>query len=395
MSRKICVMTGTRAEYGLLRLLMQGVRDDAGLQLQIVATGMHLSPAFGSTYREIEQDGFTIDEKAAMPLDDNSAAGVAKSVGHGVIAITEALERLRPDILVLLGDRFETLAAASAALILGIPIAHIHGGEVTEGAFDESIRHAVTKMASFHFVAAEEYRHRVIQLGEQPDRVFLVGGLGIDAIQQTPLLDRAAVEQALDFPLKDKSLLITFHPATRDGTSAGAQMSELLSALNGMEDTQLVFTLPNADTKSQSIIDLIEGFVATHPNAKAYASLGSRRYLSCMAQVDGVIGNSSSGLLEAPSLGTGTVNIGDRQRGRLKAQSVIDCAPERAAIRAALNELYSPGFRHKLAQGIENPYGGGGATGRILAHLGDLPLENVLKKSFYDLPMSAFSGPIP
>lgn len=392
MSRKVCVITGTRADYGLLRLLMQGIRDDAALKLQILATGMHLSLAFGLTYREIEEDGFTIDEKAQMPLSDNSAAGVAKSVGHGVVAITESLERLRPDIVVLLGDRFETLAAASAALILGIPVAHIHGGEVTEGAFDDAIRHAVTKMASFHFVAAGEYQRRVIQLGEHPERVFMVGGIGIDAIQQTPLLDRAGVEQALGFPLKDKSLLVTFHPATREGASPAAQMTELLAALEELKDTQLIFTLPNADTLAQSITALIEDFVARHANARAYVSLGSRRYLSCMAQVDGVVGNSSSGLLEAPSLGIGTVNIGDRQRGRLTAQSVINCPPERAAIEAALRELYSPPFRQRLAGGIESPYGNGGATARILARLRDLSLEKVLKKSFYDLPPGAFHG---
>lgn len=392
MSRKVCVITGTRAEYGLLRPLMQGIRDEAALELQIIATGMHLSPTFGSTYREIEEDGFTIDEKAQMPLSDNSAAGVAKSLGLGVIAITESLVRLRPDIVVLLGDRFETLAAASASLILGIPLAHIHGGEVTEGAFDDAIRHAVTKMASFHFVAAEDYRRRVLQLGERPERVFMVGGLGIDAIQQTALLDRAGVELALDFPLKNKSLLITFHPATRDDTSPAEQMTELLAALDKLQDTQLIFTLPNADTLSQSITTLIEDFVTTHSNARAYVSLGSRRYLSCMAQVDGVVGNSSSGLLEAPSLGVGTVNIGDRQQGRLVAQSVISCTPDRAAIGAALSELYSPTFRLKLARGIESPYGSGGATARILAGLRDLSLENVLKKSFYDLPLSAFNG---
>jgi GDP/UDP-N,N'-diacetylbacillosamine 2-epimerase (hydrolysing) len=390
MSRKVCVITGTRADYGLLRLLMQAIRDEPALALQILATGMHLSADYGLTYREIEQDGFHIDEKAPIPLDDNSAAGVARSVGHGVIAITDALERLRPDIAVVLGDRFEMLAAASAALILGIPVAHLHGGEKTEGAFDDSIRHSITKMASFHFVAAEEYRRRVIQLGEQPGRVFLVGGLGIDAIQQTALLNRAGVEQALDFPLKEKSLLVTFHPATRDAASPATQMAELLAALDGMDDTQLVFTLPNADTQGQEIAAQIGAFVSAHPNARRFASLGSLHYLSCMAQVDGVVGNSSSGLLEAPSLGVGTVNIGDRQAGRLKAESVINCPPERAAIGAALRQLYAPDFRRKLASGIQNPYGSGGATGKILARLRDLSLENILKKSFYDFPVSAF-----
>lgn len=390
MTRKVCVITGTRAEYGLLRLLMQGIRDDAALQLQLLVTGTHLSPQFGITYREIEQDGFQIDRKVEVPLADNSAAGVARSTGHGMIGITDALESLKPDIVVLLGDRFEILAAASAALILGIPIAHIHGGETTEGAFDEAIRHAVTKMASLHFVAAEAYRRRVIQLGEHPDRTFLVGGLGVDLIRQTPLLDRAAIEAELRFSLGVKSLLVTFHPATLDSADPADQMKELLAALGALADTQLVFTMPNADTGSQGIARQIEDFVASHANARAYASLGARRYLSCMAQVDGVVGNSSSGLTEAPSLGVATINIGDRQRGRLKAQSVMDCAPEREDIAAALRRLYSPQFRQALALGIDNPYGDGGATAKIVEVLRTQPLENLLKKSFYDLPASIF-----
>ena len=392
MSRKVCVVTGTRAEYGLLHLLMKGIRDDDALQLQVLVTGAHLSPAFGLTYREIEQDGFIIDEKVEMLFSDNTAPGVAKSVGHGVIGMTGALERLRPDILVLLGDRFEILAAASAALILGIPIAHIHGGEVTEGAFDDAIRHAVTKMASFHYVAAEAYRRRVVQMGEDPARIFLVGGLGVDAIKQTALLDRTAIEKALDFPLGQKSLLVTFHPATRDDTSPSLQMTEVLAALDEMNDVQLVFTLPNADTGSREITSMVEAFVATHANARVYASLGSLRYLSCMAQVNGVVGNSSSGLLEAPTLGIGTVNVGGRQSGRLKADSVIDCAADRGAIGAALRRLFSPAFRQQLAAGIKNPYGDDGATGKILHSLRDVSLENVLQKPFYDLPDSAFSG---
>lgn len=395
MTRKICVLTGSRAEYGLLRLLIQGIRDDAALQLQLLVTGSHLSPQFGMTYREIEQDGFKIDRKVEIPLGDNSAAGVAKSVGHGIIGLTDALESLCPDILVLLGDRFEILAAASAALILGIPIAHIHGGETTEGAFDEAIRHSVTKMASLHFVAAEEYRRRVIQLGENPRRTFLVGGLGVDLIQQTELMDRAAVETELGFSLGSKNLLVTFHPATLDKADPASQMKELLAALATLDDTQLIFTMPNADTGSQGIAAQVRDFVAAHPNARAYDSLGALRYLSCMAQLDGVVGNSSSGLLEAPSLGIPTINIGDRQRGRLKAQSVIDCAAERGEIASAVRRLYSPQFRQALARGIENPYGYGGATAKIIDVLRAQPLEDLLKKSFYDLPASIFPETAP
>lgn len=387
MTRRICVVTGTRAEYGLLHPLIRRIRADSSLTGQLLVTGAHLSPRYGMTFREIEADGLAIDQKVDIDLDDNSDGGIARSVARGMSGITDALLHLRPDVVVLLGDRFEILAAACAALFLRIPIAHIHGGEVTEGAIDESIRHAVTKMASLHFVAAQEYRARVIQLGEDPSRVFLTGGLGVDAILETRLLDRAAVERAMDFRLGDKSLLITFHPATRDLADSRDQVAELLTALSSRTDTQLVFTMPNADSGSQHIAGMIETFVSQNPNAKAFASLGSRLYLSCMAQVSGVVGNSSSGLLEAPTLGIGTVNIGDRQRGRLKAESVIDCAAERKEITAALDRLFSAEFQQRLAQGVESPYGKGGAAAKILAVLRDHPLTQILKKPFHDIPL--------
>lgn len=388
MTRKICVVTGTRAEYGLLRPLIRLIHGDASLQGQILVTGAHLSPRYGMTSQEIEADGFTIDEKVDLGLDDNSDAGVARSAGLGVSGITDALVRLGPDMVVLLGDRFEVLAAATAAMLLRIPIAHIHGGEVTEGAIDESIRHAVTKMASLHFVAARQYRDRVIQLGEDPSRVFLVGGLGVDAILQADLLDRPAVEHALGFQLGKRNLLVTFHPATRDARDSRSQVAELLAALSGIGDTRLIFTMPNADSGSAHIADMIEEFVSRHPNARAYASLGSRLYLSCMAQVTGVVGNSSSGLLEAPSLCVGTVNVGDRQRGRLQADSVITCAGDRESIAMALDRLFSADFQQKLAQGIESPYGKGGAAGKILAQLRSHSLQSLLKKTFHDLSVT-------
>ena len=383
MTRKICIVTGTRAEYGLLRWVMEGVKNCDGLTLQLLVTGMHLSPEFGLTYRDIERDGFAIDAKVEMLLSADTATGVAKSMGLGLIGMSDALERLHPDLLVLLGDRFEVFAAAAAALILGIPVAHLHGGETTEGAFDEAIRHAVTKMSHLHFVAAEEYRRRVIQLGEHPDRVFLVGGLGVDAMKRVALLDRPALEKALDFTLGKRSLLITFHPVTLEGASSASQTRELLAALDGLKDTQLIFTMPNADTGGREVARLVEEFVASHPNARAYTSLGPVLYLSCLRQVDGVIGNSSSGLTEAPSFGIGTVNIGDRQRGRLTAESVIDCETRCEAITAALRQLYSSDFRQKLAHGVKNPYGDGGASDKIVKVLRDYPLENILKKSFY------------
>jgi GDP/UDP-N,N'-diacetylbacillosamine 2-epimerase (hydrolysing) len=384
MRRKICVVTGTRAEYGLLRRVMDGIRASSELELQVVATGMHLSPEFGLTYREIEQDGFVIDLKIETLLSSDTPAALAKSMGLGLIGFGDALQRLRPDLLLVLGDRFEIFSAAAAATVARIPIGHAHGGETTEGAFDEAMRHSITKMSHLHFVAAEEYRRRVIQLGEDPQRVFSVGGLGVDRIRKINLLGREALEAELGFKLGARNLLITFHPVTLENLTSAQQMHELLLALETIEDSHLIFTMPNADTGGRVVISMIEQFVATRPNARAYASLGDLRYLSCIHHVDGVVGNSSSGLTEVPSFGKGTVNIGDRQRGRLKAASVIDCAPDRGAIVAALNRLFSPAFRATLTT-VHNPYGEGGASEKIVRLLKDYPMEFILKKSFHDL----------
>jgi len=383
MTRKICVITGTRAEYGLLRWVMQGIKDDPELTLQIIATGMHLSPEFGLTYREIEQDGFQIDRKVEMLTSSDTSVGIAKSMGLGLIGFADALNVLRPDLIVVLGDRFEIFAVVAAALVARIPVAHLHGGEATEGLIDEAIRHSITKMSHLHFVAAEEYRQRVIQLGEQPERVFLVGGLGIDSIKRLQLFDRAELEESIDFQLGAKSLLITFHPVTLETSTAEDQMAELLAALAELKDTQLIFTMPNADTDGRTLIKLVQQFVAQHPNARAYTSLGQLRYLSCIAQVNGVVGNSSSGLAEVPSFKKGTINIGDRQRGRLQAASVINCEPTRQSIEAALKRLYSADFQVSLSQ-VLNPYGEGGASEKIIASIKSAPLEDVLKKRFYD-----------
>lgn len=384
MSRKICVITGTRAEYGLLRWVMQGIKDDAELTLQIIATGMHLSPEFGLTYREIEKDGFRIDRKVEMLTSSDTSVGVAKSMGLGMIGFADALDELEPNLIVVLGDRFEIFAAVSAALVARIPVAHLHGGETTEGAFDEALRHSITKMSHLHFVAAEEYRQRVIQLGEQPDRVFLVGGLGVDSIKRMTLLNRTELEASLDFKLGSKSLLITFHPVTLEMETAVAQMTELLSALGTLRDTQLIFTMPNADIGGRILIKMVEQFVAQHPNARAYTSLGQLRYLSCIAQVDGVVGNSSSGLIEVPTFKKGTVNIGDRQRGRLQAKSVINCEPFRSNITAALETLFSVDFKTDLNQ-ITNPYGEGGASALVIEVLKSHSIDHIVKKVFNDL----------
>ena len=391
MTRKICVITGTRAEYGLLRWVMQGIKDEPELTLQIIVTGMHLSPEFGLTYREIEKDGFQIDRKVEMLTSSDTPVGIAKSMGLGLIGFADALDVLQPDLIVVLGDRFEIFSAVSAALFARVPVAHLHGGEKTEGAFDEALRHSITKMSHLHFVAAEEYRQRVIQLGEQPEHVLLVGGLGIDNIKRLKLLDRAELEASLDFKLGQKSLLITFHSATLEASTATEQMTELLASLSMLNDTQLVFTLPNADSDGRALIKMVEQFVVAHPNARAYTSLGQLRYISCIAQVDGVVGNSSSGLMEVPSFNKGTVNIGDRQLGRLQAASVINCEPTRASIQSALQRLYSVDFQETLSK-VVNPYGQVGASAKVVDALKRCPLNGIVKKTFHDLTNITDSG---
>ena len=381
---KICVVTGTRAEYGLLRWLMHGIRATPQMQLQVVATGMHLSPEFGQTYREIENDGFVIDRKVETLLSADTPSSLGKSMGVGMIGFADTFRDLAPDLVLVLGDRFEIFAAVAAAMVARIPVAHLGGGETTEGAFDELIRHCLTKMSHLHFVGTTEYRDRVIQLGEQPERVFVTGGLGVDAIKKVELLGRASLEQALDFRFGKRNLLVTFHPATLEDAPAAAQMAELHEALREFEDVHVLFTMPNADTDSRALFALIEKFVAGRANSRAYTSLGQLHYFSCVAQVDGVVGNSSSGLTEVPSFHKATVNIGDRQLGRMKAQSVIDCAPIKGEIVAAIKRLYSPEFQAQLPR-IRNPYGDGGASEKILQILRSHPLEGILRKPFYDL----------
>jgi GDP/UDP-N,N'-diacetylbacillosamine 2-epimerase (hydrolysing) len=384
MNRKICVITGTRAEYGLLRWVMQGIKDDADLNLQVIATGMHLSPEFGLTYKAIEADGFEIDRKVEILTSSDTPVGIAKSMGLGMIGFADALNELNPDLIVVLGDRFEIFSAVSAALVARIPVAHLHGGESTEGLIDEAIRHSITKMSHLHFVAAGEYKQRVIQLGEQPERVFLVGGLGIDNIKRLKLLERNTLEADLGFKFDKRNLLITFHPVTLEKASAVKQMQELLSALAKLEDTQLIFTMPNADTDGRSLIKMVEQFSSQYPNAHAFTSLGQLRYLSCLAQVDGVVGNSSSGLAEVPSFKKGTINIGDRQRGRLQATSVINCEATQQNISDAIYTLYSPNFQMHLSL-VCNPYGEGGASDEIVKIIKSVTLDCLIKKHFYDV----------
>ena len=383
--RKICVVTGTRAEYGLLRWVIDGIANSPVLQLQLIATGMHLSPEFGLTVQEIEADGYRIDRKVEMLLSSDTPVGITKSMGLGMIGFADALSELQPDLLLVLGDRFEIFAGASAALIARIPIGHIHGGEATEGVIDESIRHSITKMSHYHFVATDEYRRRVIQLGESPNRVFQVGGLGVDNITHMELLSRHELEVDIDFQFLSKNLLITYHPVTLEKDTSSGQMDQLLSALAELKDTGLIFTMPNADTDGRIIIEKIQQFCNENANAKMYTSLGQLRYFSCINSVDGVVGNSSSGLAEVPSFKKATINIGDRQRGRLKATSVIDCEPKALSILQAINHSFSTEFRKQLKMS-ENPYGSGGASNAILRFLESTSFElKSFKKSFHDL----------
>jgi len=363
--RKICIITGTRAEYGLLYWLMKEIQNDSDLELQIIATGMHLSPEFGLTYRQIEKDGFKIDRKIEMLLSSDTPVGISKSMGLGMIGFAEAYADLKPDIIVLLGDRFEIFSAAASAMIARIPIAHLHGGETTEGAFDEAIRHSITKMSHLHFTAAEEYRRRVIQLGELPDRVFNVGGLGIDNIKKLKLLNCNEFEDSIDFKLGSNNLMVTFHPVTLEHATTGDQFQNLLNAVDELQDIRFIFTKPNADTEGRVIIKMIDDYVSKNSHkAIAFVSLGQLRYLSAMQFIDGIVGNSSSGLAEAPTFKIGTINIGDRQRGRIKAESIIDCEPKKESILTAIRKLYSKEFQEKLKD-VENPYGEGGATEKL------------------------------
>lgn len=378
---KICVVTGTRAEYGLLYPVIKAISEDEDLHLQLIATGMHLSHEFGLTFREIEKDGFYIDKKIEMLLSSDTPVGTVKAMGLGLIGFADAYSELKPDLLVVLGDRFEILAACQAALIFKIPIAHIGGGDTTEGAFDESIRHSITKMSHLHFVTNEKAYMRVVQMGEKKENVYNVGSPGIDVILNTKLLAKEALEKELNLKFHEKNLLITYHPETLSGVPSCQNVKELLYALDGLgKNTGLIFTKSNADPEGREIINLVEEFVKEHPNAYIYHSLGRKVYLSVMTHVDAVVGNSSSGLYEAPSFKKPTVNIGDRQKGRLMASSVINCAPERGEILKAIKKAFVMDCSDTV-----NPYGDGKSSKRIVKVIKSIKeYKALLKKRFYD-----------
>lgn len=382
--RRIAVFTSTRAEYGLLRPLMAELSARPGMTLLTLVSGTHLSPEHGETWREIAADGFAIDARIDMQLGADDAAGVAASAARALSGVAEALTRLRPDVLVLLGDRYELLAAAQAAVLARVPIAHIHGGETTQGAIDESIRHAVTKLAHLHFPAAEAYAARIRQMGEQPERVFNVGAPAMDNIAALAPVPQAELEAFIGMPLRAPLFLVTYHPVTLAGDSGLAAMQALLAALDARAGS-IVITGANADPGARAIRGALQAFAEARPGRVALVeSLGARRYLSLMARADAVVGNSSSGLLEAPAVGVPTVDIGERQRGRLRAPSVIHCGDDASAIASALDQALSPAHRERAAR-RDSPYGQPGAARRIADALEQARLPS-LAKSFVDIP---------
>lgn len=387
--RKIAVVTGSRADYGLFVPLLRLLDRDPDMELQLIVSAAHLSPEFGLTKRFIEADGFSPAAEVEMLLPEDTPLATAKSVGMGCIGFGDAFARLKPDMVVLLGDRFETLAAATTAMFFQIPLAHLHGGEVTEGAFDEAIRHSITKMAHLHFVAAESFRNRVLQLGEDPEHVFTVGAIGLDNLEgsEASLLSRDEVAAKLDVDLGSPLFLATYHPATLSKSNPVLALRNMFEALEGLPDATTVLTYANSDTFGRALIEEIKTYAKTHPRIVARSSLGQRLYLSTMRFADCVIGNSSSGLIEAPSLGVPTVNIGPRQKGRISAASVINCDEDRAAISAAIARALSQEFREQARQTV-NPYGDGKTAARIHQHLRDAKLEGLLMKSFHDLDFS-------
>ncbi|MBE8722047.1 UDP-N-acetylglucosamine 2-epimerase [Sphingobacterium pedocola] len=383
--KKICIVTATRAEYGLLKPLMTLIEKSDQFTLQVLATGAHLSPEFGLTYKFIEQDGFIINEKVEMLVSSDTSNAIVKSMGLGMIGYADAFSRLNPDAVIILGDRYEMLSVASVASIFTIPIFHLHGGEITEGAYDDAIRHAISKLSHLHFTSTEEYRQRVIQMGEQPDRVFNVGAIGLDNIYNVPLLTKEDLEQSLGIRFKKYNYQVTFHPETLGGKSAKEQFEILLRAISQQKDSYFVFTKANADTDGRIINQLIDDFVSKNPETSAaYSSLGSIRFLSLVKICNAIVGNSSSGIIEAPSLNTATINIGDRQKGRTQAGSVINCAVEEEMIIDSFQRAKESLFQDTVAK-IENPYGTGGTAARIMHALSSLDFNQLKTKKFYNI----------
>lgn len=384
MKRKICVVTGTRAEYGLLMPLMKEIKNDSSLELQTIVTCMHLSPEFGLTYKAIEEE-FKIDKKIEILLSSDTHIGVSKSMGLAQISFTEAYDELKPDIVLVLGDRYEIFSAVATAMISRIPVAHISGGELTLGAIDDAIRHSITKMSHLHFVATQEYEDRVKQLGENPKHIYNFGEAGLDNIFDLDLLSKKEFEKSVDFKLNKKNLLFTYHPTTLDSTDKIINdIDNILEVLSDLEDTNIIFTKANSDAGGRIINSKIEEYCANNSNSKVFTSLGQLRYLSALQYVDAVVGNTSSGIVEAPSFKIGTINIGSRQEGRVRALSVIDCDTSKKQIKESFIKLYKIEFQNKL-KSLENPYYKGKASKKTKEILKTVNLENILFKEFKDI----------
>jgi len=382
--KKICVITGSRADYGLLYHLLLKLESSEKYDLDIVVTGSHLSHEFGSTYKSILNDGFKISKKVECCLSSDTSVGISKSIGLAVISFSEVYIDINPDLIFVLGDRYEIFAAVISAYISKLRVAHISGGEVTEGAFDDSLRHSITKMSLYHFVAHKAYKKRVIQLGENPEKVFVVGGMSVENIRYTKLLNKEDLEKDLDFIFGEKNLLVTYHPVTLENNTAEKDFTELLKALDKLTNIHIIFTYPNSDSDGRIIFKLINDFVNNTDNASCYKSLGSLRYLSCLKFIDGVVGNSSSGIGEAPSFKIGTVNIGDRQKGRIKPKSVIDCEPNGEQIFNSIMYLYSSKFKN-LLKNVKTPFDLGDTSQNIIDIMDNFNFSNDIKKIFYDI----------
>jgi len=387
IEKKICVVTGTRSEYGLLRPLIQKIDKNPKFKLQLIATGMHLSPEFGLTYKNIESDGFKIDEKIEILLSSDTSISISKSMGLALISFSETYQRLNPDLIIILGDRYETFSATAAASVANIPVAHLYGGEITEGAFDDSFRHSITKMSYLHFTSTEEYKKRVIQLGEDPKRVFNVGALGVENILNLDLLSKNEIENELDISLSDKYLLIVFHPVTLENNTAEKNFKKLLKVLDKYDSNiSKVFIKGNSDTDGRIINQLIDQYVNENNNSYTFTSLTVENYLSLLKNCFVLVGNSSSGIVEAPSLKTPSINIGDRQKGRIKAESVFDCKNNEADILSTLKKVDNL-FSNDKFENINNPYEKENISDEIIKVIEKALISNKidLKKKFYDI----------
>ena len=385
--KRIGIMTGTRAEYGLLKSLMQEINKDNDLELYLIVSGMHLSPEFGMTYKEIEEDGFEINAKVEMLLSSDSPAGISKSIGLGVIGFADEFQRADLDMLILLGDRYEALSAAISAMVMRIPIAHLHGGELTEGAIDEGIRHSITKMSYLHFTSTEQYRNRVIQLGENPERVFYVGALGVENIKKINLMTKEELEKSIHFEIDENTVVVTYHPVTLENNTVEEQFLNLLKVLDRNPKIRMIFTKANADTNGRIVNELLDKYTAQNSErACAFMSLGQKRYLSALKYCRIVIGNSSSGIIEAPSFGKPIINIGDRQKGRICADSVINCGYTQQEIQQAMETALTKEFENK-ASNCRNPYEKENTAANIISVIKDYLLNDKikLKKGFYDI----------